>query len=175
MITKKTKIFASFSVITFCIAGVILFLVFTYVYKQGEELILQAKEVADYTAREQSYRELSQLVENTKEERNELTNFILTKDNTINFLAMIEAVALEQDVELTTNALQVHEGDGVFDSLVISFDVEGVKSHVYALLKILETLPYQAFVSQVSFQSPVDSQTETIKGTIELTTSLFKT
>jgi hypothetical protein len=174
MITKKTKIFVASSILGFCIVLVGLFFILKYIYTQGEEVLHQAEEVANYAAREQSYRDLSQLVEETKGDRDTLLGHILTEDNTIEFLSTIEQIALEQGIELTTNTLKVIQGEGLFDTLAISFEVEGAKPRVYAVLQILETLPQHALVSKISLQTPVDAQAETVRGTIELTASLLQ-
>jgi hypothetical protein len=75
---------------------------------------------------------------------------------------------------MTTNSLEVVEQEGLFNTLVISFSVEGATERVDTMVHIFETLPYHAFVSDILFsydQKPVNPTTE---GTIELTVSLLQ-
>jgi len=75
---------------------------------------------------------------------------------------------------MTTNALEVVEQEGLFDTLIISFAVEGDTKRVDAMVHIFETLPYHAFVSDILFSYDQKSLSPTTKGTIELTVSLLQ-
>lgn len=174
MITKKTKVVGLVSVLFLVTTCVVLFGMWQYIQEKGSELVQQSKEIANYEAREQTYNELEQLIRSTKDERDGLFTYILTEDRTIDFLATIEQIAVEQGIELTTNALKVGEQDGLFDTLVISFSVDGPKERVYAMLRIFETLPYHSFISDVSFRNSSEAGVLKVKGDVELTLSLLQ-
>ena len=174
MITRKTKTFGFLSLLLFFVALVGLVSIWVYVHSKGEELMLQAKEVANFQAREQIYRELESLVESTQANREELKEYVLTEDEAIDFLATMEAVAVEQGVDLTTNSLKVTEETGLFDTLKISYSVEGLRHRVDTMLLIFETLPYHAYVSNVSMRYDEDSGIDTAQGAIELVISLVR-
>jgi len=174
MITKKTKIVGGLSLILLvgAIAGVLL--AWQYVHTKGEELVHETTVVANFNARDQRYTELAQLIDATRADRDILTSYLLSEKDTIEFLSSIERVAVEQGVDLVTNSLQVVPGTGLFDTLVISFALEGQKSHVYTMLRVLETLPYHGYVTKLSFHESEKNGATITTGTVELTVSLIQ-
>lgn len=174
MITRKTKVFGISSLLLFIVAATGLFLMWQYIVEKGNELSHQTTEVAQFQAREQAYRELEDLVDQTQGARQELQSYILTEEKTIDFLALIEAIALEQGVELTTNSLKVVEEKGLFDTLVVSYSINGMDERVSAILRLFETLPYHVFVSNVSLQYSSIENIDMTRGNIELTASLLQ-
>ena len=173
MITKKTKIFAVFSALFFLGSISTTFFVWQYAQSEGEVLLNQAKEVADFEAREKTYRTLENLIETTQQDRDELSTYVLTEEGTIDFLATVERLAVEQGVTLNTNSLRVLEGKGLFDTLVISYSLEGKKAYVDSMLLLMETLPYHSFVSDVRLEYSSVEGVRFTKGTVELTISLL--
>ncbi len=87
---------------------------------------------------------------------------------------MVEQLALEQGVELTTNSLKVNKGEGSFDTLLISYSVSGTQQRVETLLQLFETLPYDANISTLSLQYTDEKGFPAAAGNITLTVSLFK-
>ena len=174
MITKKTKVFGLTSLVCFLVSVAGLILVWQYVVDKGNELVGQAQELAQFQAREQAYRELEGLVDQTQDSRQELQTYVLTEEKTIDFLALIEQIAIEQGIELTTNSLKVVEEEGLFDTLVVSYSIEGPDKYVSSMLLLFETLPYHAFVSSLSLQYLPEESGYKTKGNIELTASLLQ-
>jgi len=174
MITKKTKVVGISSALFFLAACAGMFFLGQYVQNEGEKLVKQTKEVEDFNMREQSYRELSNLIDSTQEDRSELNKYILTEEKTIDFLSTIEQIAIDQGVELTTNSLHISEETGMFDALTISFSVAGLQQQVETMLQIFETLPYHAFVSDITFQYSKTEGVKMLRGTIELTVSILQ-
>ncbi len=173
MIIRKTKVYAIISAIILLVSVAVVIMMLAYITSQGEELALQAKEVADYSAREQTYRELSLLVDETKKDHEELQTYLLTEEGTINFLTMAENLAKEGEVELVTDVLKVEEKEkSQFDTLTITFSTKGMKSRVYSFVKLLETLPYNVRIESISIQAQTESQTEIVEGKITLTASI---
>jgi len=173
MITKRTKAIGLISILFFVVTCIALFSAWKYVEIKGDKMLQQSKEIADYQAREQTYSELGQLIKSTQNDREELVSYILTEDRTVGFLATIEKIAVEQGIELVTDSLKVLEQPGLFNTLSISFSVQGSKERVYSMLHIFETLPYHAFVSGVSFRKDTETAIAEVVGTIELTVSLL--
>lgn len=173
MITKKTKTYSFLSLLFFIVAFSAYILLWQQVRNEGEKLLERSKEIADFNAREQTYRDLKKLVDSTKTDRDELNTYFLTEEKTIDFLSTIEKIAGEQGVDLVTDSLKVEEGTDLFDTLVISYSVEGVPERVNAILLILETLPYHASVSNVFLQSLFEEGVERTRGSIELTINLL--
>jgi len=173
MTSKKTKALIIFSTLIFLGSVLGVFLLWQYLQSEGSQLVSQAKEIADFNALEQTYRDLENLVNQTQADRDELNAYVLTENETVDFLAAIEQVAVEQAVELTTNSLQVTEGKDFFDTLTISYSVDGPKNNVDALLLLLETLPYHTFISNISLNYTPTNGGSTVKGSIALTVSLL--
>lgn len=174
MITRKAKVVGVLASVLFLGSSTVLVFIWGYVQTKGIALSEQSVEVANFNAREQKYRELEQLISATALEREELISFLLTEEKTIDFLSSVEEIALEQNVELTTDSLRVIEDKGLFDSLQISFALKGEKDRVYALLSIFETLPYHGSVSKIAFNNKEQEGVDWIDGTVELTVSLLK-
>jgi hypothetical protein len=175
MITKKTKIVSGVSLVFFISVSVALVSILQFLQTKGDELVAQTQELANYTARESSYRELESLIQKTEEERRQLETRVLTEEKTIDFLTEIETLAIKQNVDLTTNTLQVVPQEGLFDELVIMFTVDGQEDDVYKLVRLFESLPYHAYISSLSLQHTFDENDISMgKGSIELTVSLLK-
>jgi len=173
MVTQKTKAIAFGSVVLLVLSIAALVFTWGYVNAKGEGLVERATAVANANAREQIYAELTQLVDSTKSDREELSTYILTEEKTIYFLSSIESMAADQQVDLTTNSLNVVEGRGKFDTLVISFSVSGYEEHIYSLLKMFETIPYHGEVSKLSLETLNTDAGKQLAGTIELSVSLL--
>jgi len=172
MVTKKTKIFLGISIIFFLLSVGGVYMIWNNIQNKGVDLAQKANALANFEAQNQSYRELEKLVEETGSERDKLQQYLLTEDKTIDFLSMIEELATTQSVKLSTDALKVQNIDGPFDSLLISYRVEGMKTRVDVLLKLLETLPYQSVVSGISLQYTSKEGADITTGTFTLAVTL---
>ncbi len=144
------------------------------------------------SAKEKANKELTNLLESTKTEREGIDAYLLTEDTTSNFLTDLENIAKAQGVVLTTNSLEVVKpvkkviststatstADAVdvqqnplFQQLAISFAVEGNESGVKKMLQIIENIPYQ---SQVTAFSLNRQSVGSAKGIISVTITLLK-
>lgn len=112
--------------------------------KAGLTLQEYVQVIADELAQEQTYNELQKLVGDTEVERNQLADHVLTKSETISFLADIEELGKRRGVELVTNSLEEKQGAGDFDYLQINFSVAGDQQLVEEMITVLETLPYHS-------------------------------
>ncbi len=173
MITKKTKIILIVSIICFLVSVGGVYVLWITIKNQGEALAQKANALALFEAQNKSYRDLEQLVDNTQAERAQLHKYLLTEDQTIDFLSKIEKLADSLSIDLSTDALKVQDGEGSFDTLLISYRVEGMKTRVDTLIRMLETLPYQAGLSNVSFQYDFKDGVDITTGTFTLAITLI--
>lgn len=169
---KKTQIIAVVALIYVLIAAGILSLVLYRISSSGQALTQRVDTIADRNARTRVYKDLSSVVNNSAQERQELSSYILTEDQTSSFLTNIESIGSAQGVHITTNSLHVVQQDKAFvNQLVVQFSVNGKEAAVKKMLTIFETLPYHSEVSSFSFTR---TDTGMVNSTVELTISLLK-
>lgn len=171
MVTRFTKIVAVVAFIYMSLAVCALGWVLYEVTTAGQSLSDRVNAIADKNAKLQSYTKLATLMEETAPQRQELVQFVLTKDKTSSFLTEIESLGASQGVSLTTNSLKVIEKEGSFDDLVIQFKIEGREDLVQKMIALLETLPYHSQVSSLTFAL---QNTGAIESNVELTITLLK-
>jgi hypothetical protein len=170
--TRRTQIVGIFALAYLAVAVSALGWVVYKVEINGQELEDRVAAIADKNAKVKTYTEFSKLIQETESERSELAGHVLTEDRTSSFLTEIESLAANVGVSLFTRSLEVSDNkDGLFDDLVIVFDVTGPEVLVKNLLSILETLPYHSQVSSVTFTS---GENGIIEGTIEVKVTLLK-
>ena len=172
MITKKTKIIFVVSIICFLVSVGGVYMLWSTIKNQGEALAQKANELALFEAQNKSYRDLEQLVNDTQSQRTQLQEYLLTEDQTIDFLSKIENLADSLAIDLSTDALKVQDTEGPFDTLLISYRIEGMKTRVDTLIQMLETLPYQAGLSNLSFQYDFKDGVSVTTGTFTLAITL---
>ncbi|GEM_PF-822232 len=175
MIIKKTKVIGLISIVLFSVtcAGVVF--AWDYIHTEGEKLEAEITAVANFLAREETYEDVTSLVTDTSDERQELLAYVLTEEKTIDFLAEVEQIAIDQGIALTTDTLQVTPGTGLFDTLTVSFSVEGPEVYVIRMLQILETLPYYSSVVRVVLNTESElNGVPIVAGTITLEVNLLQ-
>ncbi len=145
-----------------------------YVSGQGVVLRERAQAVADHAIQQQTYESLASLLETTKAEREELNHYILTEDETIDFLAEIEALAAAEQVLITTDALTVVEKkDTSFNTLKVNLSLVGSPVAVQTVLQILETLPYMSYVNMLTIDQSMQNDAG-VTAKVELMVTLAK-
>lgn len=92
-------------------------------------------------------------LEETATEREALKKRIIADEAVIDFLALIEAIGSEQQVELTTNSLSVQPLTGPFETLVVRMEVKGDYEAIMHILTLMEQLPYQSVVTSVQMSA----------------------
>lgn len=110
---------------------------------------LRVKE-AEETARHTALESLLATFEKTNDARAVLTQHVLTESTTINFLSLVETLGREEGVVLSTDQLTVEPINAQFENLVATVSVEGRYDAVMQMLALLEQLPYEAHVENVS-------------------------
>ena len=111
----------------------------------------QKTERAQAQLHQQELSSLERLVQETSDERKELTGYILKNDGVIDFLALIETLGTEQNVQFKTNSLKVVEKDNIFEELQIDILINGPYKSVLHTLALFESLPYQSYISKLTF------------------------
>lgn len=171
MTENKTRIIAIIALIYLAAACGIYFTVAREVALAGKSLEERVDAIVATNSKEKVYRDLSELVEKTKTERETLAGFVLEEEETGNFLTNIERLGVEQGVVLVTNSLKVEKQKDAPDLLSVQFALEGQEQHVRKMLTIFETLPYHSNVAALTFMREPDGTT---KSTIDLTVTLLK-
>ena len=173
MITHKTKVIFVLTLAYFIVASVGLGWVGYEVNQVGNELENYVTVIANKSAQEQKYAELSDLVEKTEIERKTLEKYVLTEEKTITFLSEIEKIGVEQGVTLITNSLKVVENPDTYNQLTVNFSVEGDEKLVFRMMQILESVPYHSEISTLVLTLDTEEGLTTMN--IELSVSLFST
>lgn len=119
---------------------------FSYMFittsSQNEALKHQIETLKKEQAQEDSYRRLQRTAEESVEEREQLRkHFLLEQSDSIDFLNLVESLAPQAGVNLTTDTLK-HESTDEEDWITAAFTFTGTYSDVYNFIKILENLPY---------------------------------
>jgi Tfp pilus assembly protein PilO len=153
LIHKSTHLIALISAL-FSIAGIGAYIFFFQQVEQHKSTLEEVR--TTYASIEQNRDTLNTLVStlrDTKDARESLRSRILTNENVINFLSLIETIAREQQVTLKTETLTVTPLDSVFETLDVRVSVEGEYTSLLKTLTLFEQLPYQVVVSDVQFTS----------------------
>lgn len=158
------------SVYCFIFAGLLVYGVYI-LSAEGAKLEMTKTQISEHTAKEAAYAKMISLLESTKENRAALQQFFITENDTITFLANIEAAAKEIGVELKTNELAVvptatNSGVVTPPILVVSFSFVGSESSVKKFLTVLEHIPFHATMPKVTLTSGASLETWT--GVVQL-------
>jgi hypothetical protein len=170
MITKRAKRLVVVATICGFVSVAAFGAAFVYVSVQGKMLRERAQAVADHAVQQQTYQALATLLTSTQREREELMQYVLTEDATIDFLAEIESMAAAEGVTITTDALTVENGKD-FNTLKASFSLEGDAAAIHAVVAIMETLPYMSYINRLELNRGVEADAT---ATVELWVMLAK-
>jgi len=171
MMTRQTKIVGIIGLVYVFLTAALLGWVIFEVITAGQALTERVTAIADKNAKVKVYSELSNLVKETKTQRETLASFMLTEEDTSTFLTDIESIGASKQVSLVTDSLQVTKQDGLFDLLSIQFSLEGRESSVAEMLTIFETLPYHSQVFSLTYER---GEGDVVKSTLGLEVSLLK-
>jgi hypothetical protein len=140
------------------------YMVYT-IRSHGSELESRAQTVAEANAKIKSYKDLWTRYELTKAERERLSTFVLTKDETSAFLTEIETIGHEKQVSIKTNTLVVEKNKETNEeTLRIEFLIEGAVAEVKKVIKLLETLPYESTLISLVLSVEEDGQARSTVG-----------
>lgn len=140
--------------------------------KKGE-LATQLETAAAAKAHERELASLVRVVNDTKQEREELDSYVLSDEGVIDFLTLIESVAKEQGVELKTSNLTEQDGGATFERVGALVTVAGTYESIAQTLAIFESLPYQSGITSIVLTKDADSENGWA-AQIELAVTKFK-
>jgi Tfp pilus assembly protein PilO len=138
------------SIALFC-ASVSALLIFVYKLETQKAAYREVRiHDAEETARRASFATLTETFDRTETARETLAAHILTDAQVVDFLGLIETLGRETGVLLSTDSLTTAVAADRFEWLTASISVEGSYASVLRTLELLETLPYEARIEQVS-------------------------
>jgi Tfp pilus assembly protein PilO len=172
MIHRHTKLIALISTLI-CAAALGTLLVFWYVIETKRTALNDALTLtAEAHTKEQELHNLERTLEQTNTHRVHLEQLILTDEEVIDLLSLIETLGREQGTVLTTSALTVHEIDSIFEELSVTVSIEGSYVSVMRIMTLLEALPYQSSITRVSLERVTDEY-GVWAGTVEIRVTKF--
>ncbi len=173
MIHIRTKIIAAIA-LTFFMGTLFTYVIF---FKKVEEhkgsLAEERLNAAKSEAQRKALSTLEATVASSEEGREKLTHFILNDEDIIEFLSLIERTAREQGVTMTTDSLTVNPHDNIFEELQVTLRVEGSFDGVVRMLRILEALPQQSSIPQITL-TRVEKEGVNWQASFDLRVTKFK-
>lgn len=177
MLTTRTKTFGISALVallaTLCAVGVILYSIVV----SERSLDEQVRQRAERRVAAEELVSLTALMEATKEKRAQLTEYMLTEDGVVDFLATLEAAARQQSVAIETRSLAVAPlpNNDTFEQLTLEVVVSGTYESVRDMLARFEALPYQIEMRSVLIERLSGEQGEILwRGTYELSVTKYK-
>lgn len=174
MIHTRTKIIALIS-LGFFVATLCIFSYFIWLIQGHKKNINEERyRAAEAESQVRTLSALEALVASTKEERAKIRGFILEDEEIIDLLSLIEQTAREQGVVLSTDNLTVSALDETFEELHITVSLSGSFDGVMRVLRILESLPEQSTIPQVTLSRFEEESTIQWQGSILIHVTKFK-
>lgn len=172
MIGTHTRNIAIFSLVYLVVACAGFAYLFIHTQEMGAHLQEQTAIIANNNILEQRQIELSQLLRQTEVQREELQQYLLTEEKTIDFLSEVERAAGALGVQFITDSLKVTPKEGAFDTLEVQFTFSGNEQSVREMARILETLPYHGQITRLE-QSRMEDASR-LKSVVQLEITLLK-
>ncbi len=134
--------------ISLCIYGGLLY----EVTRQEKKVKEQARVRAEAVARNQQFSELEKMYATSEADRSKLTEFVVAHEDVAYVLALVESAARHQGLAATIKSVQVVSIKDTpnFETLTISLEVSGTYAELQSFLPVIESLPYQSEVTNVS-------------------------
>ncbi len=109
--------------------------------------------IAYEKAQEKERYETERLLEETKDERAELSSIVLTEESVIDFITSIENIAGSSGLNFKTQTITPEATkDKNFDELSIKFNFSGSRSSVEYMMSVFETVPYHSYIRELSIR-----------------------
>jgi Tfp pilus assembly protein PilO len=170
MIHTHTKVILSIS-IALLLASVSALSIFFYrLETQKAAYETMRTEEAERLARIASLSALTETLEATKEDREIIAAHVLSEDGVVELLALIETLAREARVVLSTDTLTVESINTQFEELIATISVEGQYAAVLHMLELFERLPYETRIDTVN----LDQSTNNWRGVFQIRILKFK-
>jgi Tfp pilus assembly protein PilO len=109
-----------------------------------------------------SFARLATLVDETKDDRDRVSTYILSTDGVVALLKEIESLAVGSGAEIkivsVTEGVIAGEERGLFKEVVIALSIDGSYGAVRHAVALLEALPYATKISQIRMESRQDGK-----------------
>jgi len=176
MFSSRTKKFLFASIAALVLSLSVYVYLLWLVNQQGGDLLAAIQLIEDDRSVHATSQAILVAFEESKEERELLDSFVIKDDEDASaFLSLVETVALEQGVAISTEKLQVvPTEEGSFDNLSMTFNLQGPSENVKRVIALMETLPYQQRVVELTLRESVEENTglEGVKARIHLLVSV---
>jgi len=143
---------------------------------KGALLLQNMQVVKDRELLEREYVTLQGLIADTENDRVALKQYVLSGDDgAVSFLSTIEEIALDSNIDLTTQRLEVKVTPPAgFNELEVAFLLKGEQRSMMRMLQLFELLPYQGRVVSLTTTRKKDATTgsQLMEGSIVLRLSI---
>ena len=155
-----------FSLVTLAVSAASLLFIWFYSAAEGMSLKNSMQAVRDRETIAREYQQLQTVLNRTEDERGRLHQYILEGENgAINFLSMIDEIAVELGIVLKTERLDVQETkEAGFDILEAGFSISGEERAVMKMVQLLEFVPYHSHINSLTLtrsKEPTTNQEKT--------------
>lgn len=176
---NTTNKLLTISLICLGLSGSLVAYLWFYLEDRGTKLQADLQTVHDRDELEREYKRLQELLEETETERTELERHVIVGEpGTVSFLSLIDEVAVELGIELSTDELKVvTTNETGFDELLIKFSFKGQEPQIIRLVKMFETLPYHGRLTTLNLLRTYNNETGSwsIGGSLTLILSIKET
>ncbi len=165
MTLTNTNKYAISSFVFFVLGVGVAVVVYFVITNQGQKLEEEMKVIGTNKLVEKQLVELSEVLDQTEEDRDVLTGYLLTEGKTIKFLNEVETLARDRGLKFTTDTLEVNElSNPQFDEVELHFSAIGNKNTLIKFLDTIETLPYFSHISSLTFAAKDNSRADSSWG-----------
>lgn len=155
----------------FVISGALTLVGLVYLI-EGNAIKLQERvgAIAYQKAQEEERYETERLLEETKEERDALSSFVLTEGSVIDFITNIESIAGSLGLDFNTKSITPEETKKKnFDELSTQLSFSGSKPAVEKLVVVFETIPYHSYIRDLNVRQSEGGRLWTVDMTLVVT------
>ena len=159
MLNTRTQQYFIASVVTF--VSMLLVLLFMVSDSDSREKQLRAdmQVILDKEIIERDHFKLQELLEETSDQRDNLSTHVLEgEDGAISLLSIADEMAADLGVQLETEQLNVISSkDNNFNDLEVAFSVLGDEHSIMKILQLFELVPYRSEVTSLTVTRNFDS------------------
>lgn len=153
---KKPILAVSFILILGISLIIFWFLILNYLMSVKNKNILLAEELKSVSRKIEKARNLEELYESLKSERDITEKIILNKENFINFIKTLEFSASSTNTELSISSALMDEYP------VLSLEVKGDFDKIFKFIKLTENFSYITFFNRITLQKDSEIWTANI-------------
>lgn len=157
---KKPILAISFILILGISLIIFWFLILNYLISVKNKNILLAEELKFVNRKIEKTRNLEELYENLKSERDITEKIILNKENFINFIETLEFLAKSTDTELGISSAIMPQTPGEYP--VLSLEIKGEYDKIFKFIKLIENFSYITSFNRITLQKDLEIWTANI-------------